>query len=936
MLISSRRNTELWLLLLAAIPSSILFVLVEAGQVVGTDPVFALDQLIMPGLLFALALGIHLALRFLAPNADPSMLPIAYVLYSVGIAFVARLIPERVGTQFIWLVLSSVVLIGILYFTPSLERLGNYKYLLLLTGLALVLSPILIGKEINGSKLWIVVQGFSFQPGEIGRIFIILFLAAYLAENREMLSISTRKFLGLPVPELRVIAPLVVMWAISFVIMVAEKDLGSSLLFFAIFLIMIYVATGRYSYVLIGLGLFGLGGWAAYSNFSHVQTRVEIWLKPFSDPTGKAYQLVQSQFAFADGGLLGTGLGKGVPTRIPFVDTDFIFSAIGEELGLLGATAILLLFLTLIYRALSVAARAKSDMASFTAVGFAASFGVQVFVIVGGVTGLIPLTGITVPFISRGGSSLLASMIMLALLLRAGNETTGVAAEISSTKAGSGALGRRVLSSRLSVITIAIGLIFGALMSQLTWLQVVNAEELQTNSYNTRSFLKERSVARGAILTRDEVTLAQSIARDDGTYRRVYPLGTRAAHLVGYYSEKRGRSGIEAAANDALTGSKRITSFDDALNRAIGMPARGDNVVLTIDSQIQEAAEKALDSYGGNGSIVVLDPRSGELLAAASNPRFNPETIDADWDALSANGNAPLIDRTRNSLTAPGSTFKIVTLTGAYELGIARPDTLYDAPGTLEIGNADVTNFGGTSYKKTDLKSATVKSINTVFGQVAEQMGAQKLVETASNFGFNERIPFELGVKNSLMPKPEEMTLWETAWAGVGQPVGEHESPPGPQTHTMQMALVASAIANEGKIMRPHLIYNIKPLSANAVPYAGSTPRVWKTACSPETAAMVKDAMLETVRTGSGRGAQIPGVNVAGKTGTAEVGKSRPNDAWFIAFAPAENPTVAIAVMLEGAGQGGREAAPAAKPVLEKALEVQATFKDLPLTQSTE
>lgn len=923
----SRRNTELGLLFLAAIPVFILFVLLEAGQSSGALVSFSPDQLIAPAMILALFLLTHLSLRFLAPNADPAMLPAVFALSSIGLAFVARLIPERVFTQFIWLGISLLALVAVLYFVPSLERLGNYKYLLMLAGLVLVLSPILIGKEINGSKLWIVFGGFSIQPGEIGRVFIILFLAAYLAENREMLSISTRKFLGMPLPELRVLGPLIIMWAISFVIMVAEKDLGSSLLFFAIFLVMIYVATGRFSYVFIGLALFGLGGWAAYKNFTHVQTRVSIWLEPFSDPAGKAYQLVQSQFAFADGGLLGTGIGKGMPTRIPFVDTDFIFAAIGEELGLLGAAAVLLLFLALIYRIVSVAARAKSDMASFTAVGFAASFGVQVFVIVGGVTGLIPLTGITVPFISRGGSSLLASCLILALLLRAGDETTGVASELNVSNTASNSLGRRVLTSRLTSLTVLVGIVFASLIAQLTWLQVIHADELKNNAHNTRGLVRERYVARGSILTRDEVTLAVSRPREDGTYMRFYPNGSMASHLLGYYSDKRGRSGIEAAANSALAGERRISTFEDALNKAVGTPSHGDNVVLTIDSRIQQAAEAALSGQSGKGSVVVLDPRNGAVLAAASSPNYNPELIDTEWDALNANEDAPLLDRSRNSLSAPGSTFKIVTLAAAYERGIATPDKVYPAPGRLKIGNADVTNFAGTNYGSADVRTATVKSINTVFAQLADEMGPEALVESSADFGFGETIPFELGINRSLMPEPSEMTVWETAWAGVGQPVGEHESPPGPQTNTFQMALVASAIANEGKIMRPHLIYNIRPVFENAVPYAGTTPRVWKTACSPEVAAQVKEAMVETVRVGSARGSLIKGVNVAAKTGTAEVGKNAPANAWFIAFAPAENPTVALAIMLEGAGQGGRAAAPAAQPILVKALEVQESYE---------
>lgn len=920
----SRRNTELGLLLFAAIPVAILFILVgmRAGDA------FSWQHLAVPAALFGLFIAAHVAIRYYAPNADSAMLPIVFVLSAIGIAFVTRLVPDRAIMQIAWLFLSVIALVVVLALVPSLERLGNYKYIMMVVGLALLLAPAVIGKEINGSKLWIVIGGFSIQPGEIARIFIILFLAAYLAENRELLSISTRRFLGMPLPELRALGPLVLMWGVSFLIMIAEKDLGSSLLFYCIFLVMVYVATGRLSYIVVGLGLFTGGAAIAYKLFSHVQLRVEIWLDPFKDAANKSYQLVQSMFAFADGGILGKGIGQGVPTRIPYVDTDFIFAAIGEELGLLGAGAILLLFLTLIYRSFSVAARAKSDMAGFSAVGFGTSIAFQVFVIVGGVIGLIPLTGITVPFISRGGSSIFASFVLLALLLRAGDETTGVTTEMQTLTHSGHSLGRLALTKRLTVTTIIVGLMFGALLVQLTNLQVVSANKLRNHSANSRPMLKARYIDRGAIVSADGVTLAESKIQEDGTFKRNYPQGRFASHVVGYYSEKHGRTGIEAAANDALSGTERIATFKAWLNQQTGQPTRGDNVALTLNAQVQQAAEAALaSSHSGKGAIVVIDPRSGAVLASASRPNYDPGTIDEEWEAISNSDDGILIDRTRQSLTAPGSTFKIVTLTSALENGIGELSTTYPAPGSTRIGNAPVTNFAGTTYPDSSLEAATIKSINTVFAQLAVDLGPDKLVEGSERFGFNEEIPFDLNVKSSLMPLPGEMTTWETAWAGVGQPVGEHESPAGPQSTVMQMALVASGIANEGKIMRPYIIDTIKPLSEFAVPLSGTSRRVWKTACTPDTAKKVSEAMVKVVEEGTGRGARIPGVKVAGKTGTAEVGKNKVPNAWFIAFAPADNPSVAIAVMLEGAGQGGRLAAPAAKTVLEKALEVQENSK---------
>lgn len=913
----SRRNRELILLLAAALPALLIFALVGAQA----SKNFSWEYLIVPLCLFGLFGAAHIALRYFAPNADPALLPLAFLLCSIGIAFITRLSPDKALTQIAWLFISMVALIVVLAVVPSLERLGNYKYILMTAGIFLMMLPAVIGREINGSKLWLRLGPLSIQPGEIARILIILFLAAYLAENREMLSISTRRFLGIPLQEFKTLGPLVFMWALSFLVLIAEKDLGSSLLFFCIFLIMLYCATGRMSYVLIGLVLFSAGAFAAYMIFGHVQTRVDIWLHPFKDPAGKSYQLVQSLFAFADGGLFGRGIGAGLPTRIPFVDTDFIFAAIGEEMGFLGAAGIIAAFLVFVFRGLSIASRAKSDMSSFTAIGLTSSIGIQLFVIIGGVTGLIPLTGITVPFISRGGSSMLSTFILLALLLRAGDESTGLASELMQTGKGIAALGRVSLINRLSGVGIFFSILLIALIGNLTWLQVIHARSLQNNVANTRGLLKEKYVARGAILTSDDVVLAESVKQSDGTYKRVYPKLHLASHTVGYYSNKYGRSGIERVANDALTGTRSYSSFSDVIAAATNQPVQGNNVKLTINSEIQKTAEKALQSGTGKGAIVVLNPKTGAVLAAASNPTFDPSAIDKDWVELNTNKNAPLLDRSRQTLLAPGSTFKVVTLTGAYANDIAQPDSKYSAPAKIDIGNAPVTNFESSAYAKTTLKQATAKSINTVFGQVAVELGAKNLVAQANKFGFDQKIPYELPVQISLMPNPTEMTTWETAWAGIGQPVGEHDSPAGPQATVFQMALVAGGLANDGKVMKPYVIESIGKEKGTS-PYSQSGGSTFTTACSPAIANEVTDAMKAVINEGSGRGAQITGVQVAGKTGTAEIGKSKTPNAWFIAFAPADNPQVALAIMLENGGQGGRIAAPAARPVLQKALEI--------------
>ncbi|MBI5231657.1 MAG: FtsW/RodA/SpoVE family cell cycle protein [Coriobacteriales bacterium] len=916
------RNIELALLLAAAPPVLIAFGLVDASQ----SETLAWASFIVPLLLLAAFAAAHLAVRVFAPAADPGLLPITFALSGIGLAFVTRLDPELAASQVVWLFAGVAALVVTLIAVRSLEALARYKYSIMLLSIALLVLPVLpgIGREINGARLWLNLGPFSFQPGEIAKVLIVIFLAAYLAEKREMLSVSTKRVLGVWVPPARALGPVLLMWMASLFVLVFERDLGSSLLLFGIFLVMIYVATGRAEYVATGLLLFAGGATLAWRLFDHVKVRVDIWLHPFEDAAGRGYQLVQSLFSLAAGGFTGAGIGRGLPTRIPFVETDFIFSAIGEEIGLLGAAALLVGYLVFSLRGLATASRARSDMAAFTAAGLVAAVVLQTFVIVGGVTRLIPLTGVTLPFVSYGGSSLLSSFIILGLLLRAGDDGTGeaVAMQLTSTSGfgDGGVLGRLALKRRLVRTAQAVSIMIAALVVNLTFVQVVQAPALAANPNNTRNLADQLRQDRGSILTSDGTILAESVPSGDSFERR-YPEGEFASHTVGYYSARYGRAGTEAAENDALAGRREFRSVGDAMDAWLGRPVKGNDVVLTIRDDVQQAAIDSIEGY--RGACVVLDPKTGAVLASASNPGFDPNNVDEGWEQLSSDtGPAPLVDRSRSARYPPGSTFKVVTLTGVLGSGTSSLEREYRGPGRMEIGNAPVTNFEGGSYDRISLRDATARSVNTVFAQAAVELGAEKLVSQAEGFGFNKRVPYELPARTSLMPNPAEMTTWETAWAGVGQPVGEHESPPGPQSTVLQMAEVASGIANNGRVMRPHVVEKIADPAGRTL--ATTRPRLWTTATDPTTAAEVRDVMVYTVSNGSGAAAQIDGVEVGGKTGTAEVGKGLETNAWFIAFAPAEDPTVAMAIMLEQGGVGGRRAAPRAKPVLEAALASQA------------
>lgn len=920
----NRRNIELALLCIASPLAILLFAMIALNQ--GEELGWA--SIGVPVGIFACFIVAHLAIRKFAPGADPAILPISFALSSIGIAFVTRLAPDLALRQVGWLFLGIVFMVAVIVFMRNMDRTANYKYTLMIVGLLLLLSPLLpvVGNEIYGSRIWLSIGGFSFQPGEIAKIFIVLFLAGYLAQNREMLSIFTHKAGPFKFPDLPTILPLLIMWLISMAIVVFEKDLGSALIVYFVFLTMLYVATGKKFYLVVGLVTIAVGAVILFMFFSHVQVRVDTWLDPFADPTDKGYQLVQSIFSMADGGLFGVGIGSGLADNIPIVESDFIFAAIAEETGLLGAAGLLLLYLCFAIRGLVTAARAKSDVSSFIAVGLTATIVLQAFIIVGGVTRLIPLTGLTLPFVSQGGSSLLASFIAVGFLLKCGDQSTGLGSEIAagtSNMPAEGVLGRVSLGKRITNTMIAFSIMFALLVANLTMIMVVQADEYKNMSINNHTLAKESKTERGTISTYDNVVLAQSIKQEDGTYERVYPAGSLAAHVVGYASEKYGTSGIESSYNDTLKGERNYASWTDVLNSTTGNGTAGNDVRLTINSTIQKAAQNALEGF--SGACVVIDPKTGAVLALASSPTYDAADVETLLqNSGSSSDSSALYNRATQALYPPGSTFKIVTLTGALENDIATESSIFSSPSTMKIGNGDITNFHGRAYGEITLARATELSSNTVYAQLGVQMGADMLVKTAEDFGFNQKVKFDLPLAESLMPNPDEMTEWETAWAAAGEPVGEHESPAGPQTSVLQMAMVGCAIANNGVIQKPYLVDSV--YNAEGKCSFTAQPAALMTATNSSIANRVKTVLEGVVSSGTGTAAAVPGVKIAGKTGTAETGKQI-DDSWFVGIGPSQNCSVVVAIVLEEGADLPGGAAGRAKNVLRTALQVQGVIK---------
>lgn len=439
------RRSEAVLLLLACTIAVSARAFVDANAGDGIDASLA----VYAGSVVAMAIAAHTVIRLRAPAADPVLLPAGFALTGLGLAMIRRVdlayLDRGRSTDFatiqeVWALIGIVGALLLLGFLPDHRLLRRYTYTAGVLGLVGLLLPLVpgLGREVNGARIWISLFGRSLQPGEFAKIAFVIFFAGYLVSNRETLALAGPKVLGIRLPRPRDLGPLLIVWAAALLVQIAQRDLGASLLFFGLFVAMLYVATQRVSWVIVGVGLFAAGAVAAGTIFPHVASRYDAWLHAL-DPavyeSGRSYQLVQGLFGMASGGLFGTGLGDGLPGLVPYAESDFIVASLGEELGLTGLMAILALYLVVVQRALRTAIGVRDGFGKLIATGIGFSMALQLFVVVGGVTRVIPLTGLTTPLLAYGGSSMIANWLAIALLLRISDLARASATDQGQTSA---------------------------------------------------------------------------------------------------------------------------------------------------------------------------------------------------------------------------------------------------------------------------------------------------------------------------------------------------------------------------------------------------------------------------------------------------------------------------------------------------------------------
>ena len=906
------------------------------------DPRGVIKQFwVYAGLLMLGFFILHSALGRRGPVADAYILPCMLILAGLGaIALFSIKDPLRdtdVFTRQIHGVLIGMIA-AMIPFSAKFRsfRPWRYTYLYALLAVFLTILLALFGTGPGGARLKL----FGFQPVEVVKLALVFFVASYLAERWSVLVDKTGPKRTFQMPLFRDIGPLIVMYLISLTTFLLVKDLGPMLLLFGMFVAMLYVATGKPSFVGIGIALVAVTGWLAYVlHLGVFDVRVDMWLHPWKNAHENGMQLGQALWGLGTGGIWGSGLGLGQPAYMPRSGSDLIFASIGEELGLVGSIFVLMICSVLLVRGFRAALHARTDFDRFLGAGVSVLFGIQMVIIIFGVLGLMPLTGVTFPFASFGKSSVIASFFMAGILLdisaNGTRDASDVRLEVRSAIRG--------LSTAMLVLLLGV-----AGIGRLVWIQGIKADEVagrvvitpDADGYirphiNPRLKAIEASIPRGTIYDRNGRPLATSRPSEleelglteEAAVRsrnRCYPYGLPLAHLVGYVDSRCGGPvGFEKWRNNDLRGFEDYAQLLPIYRRRhtpYCPKIEGKDVRLTIDADLQSVVEKALTKYAGavrdrrtgirkhKAAAVVIDVYTGEVLAAASIPSFDPNELTlASWKSYNTDGSeSALFDRSLNGVYPPGSTFKLVTASAALENGLdptvncrhqeSRVRWRWEGETYSRRRIADLEEM--RPHGLTDLAKAVRVSCNVYFAHLGIDLGPQKLYDMTRKYRLS-RIP---------PPKKLAEDLPDNAY-GQGTI----------QVSPLEMARVVAAIANGGVMMKPQFVKDVRlrdTVLESIEPVEMGRP------LDPKSAAALRKMMADVVAKGTGRGV-FNGLNVAvaGKTGSAENEQAdKMPHSWFVGFAPVNDPRIAFAVVVENGGYGRAVAGPVCREIVKAAL----------------
>ncbi|MHB0988344.1 MAG: FtsW/RodA/SpoVE family cell cycle protein [Bellilinea sp.] len=791
----------------------------------------------------------------LSPDHDPYLLPIASLLNGWGLLTIWRLDNFLGMRQTLWLILGLTVIYLLLKSPHWIDSLRRYKYIWLSAGLGLTALTFFFGTYPGGDgpRLWLGCCGLYFQPSEPLKLLLIIYLAAYLAGQ---------VYITLSLPQL--LAPTLILAGAAIALLVAQEDLGTATLIIAIYTIVIYLASARRRVLGISLGLLLAAAIAGYTTFPVIRVRVDTWLNPWLDPGGKSYQLIQSFLAIATGRVFGTGPGLGSPSLIPVAQSDFIAASISEEMGLIGLVGILLLVGLFIFRAFSIAMRAANNFHRFLAAGLGCYFGIQSILIIGGNIRILPLTGVALPFVSYGGSSLLTTFTALGLLLVVSSNEGTASPELPRLRPYlvTGA----ALAGALMVLALAAG-----------WWAVVRSDDLQFRTDNLRWTVHERYVPRGSLLDRSNEAISITTGRP-GSYTRslLYPaLGTS----IGYSDPIFGKGGLEAGLDGYLSGLQGNAASTIWLAEWIyGQPPSGLDVRLSIDLDLQSRVDATL--AGKIGAAVILHAKTGEVLAIASQPSFDPNRMDEKWEEWRNDPDAPLLNRVTQGAYPPGS------ILGPFLYARVKPtldrdpeQVSYSLDGkTLTCARAVAVPLTWETVVAAGCPGALV--------ELGARLSDSQMHDLFLDFGFFSSPEFELPTLAPSLDQP----VTDIVLASLGQS--------GLKVTPLQMALATAQLSNSGARPTPHLASAVRtPHQGWVVLPTGTATTVDGTYAQPEG--------LKTVPTS--------GLPVWDVIGQAQTDDGHPIT-WYISATIHSWPgsPLALALVLEEdnpnlAGQIGRE-----------------------------
>ncbi|MDE7272320.1 MAG: FtsW/RodA/SpoVE family cell cycle protein [Lachnospiraceae bacterium] len=824
-------------------------------------------------------------MRAIYPRANRLIQNHIALLLSISFVILTRISLTRSIRQFMIVAISLVIALIIPAFMKYINLMKRCELLLAAAGI-LTLGVVLInGSIVNGSKLSFSIMGLSFQPSEFVKIIYVLFVAAILSRAQRFIHIVISAVLA----------------AIHVLFLVASKDLGSALIYFITYIILLYIATHKLRYLLLGFAGGSVAAYVSYFMFSHVRVRVSAWLDPWNDINATGYQIAQSLFGIGTGGWFGMGIDAGTPGSIPYVEQDFIFSAICEEFGVLYGICLIAVCVNLFLEIVHVAHSCYDSFMKYTSYGLGIIYIVQLFLTIGGNSKFIPLTGVTLPLISYGGSSVLASLIMFSVVQGLYINNDLYYEEEYEYDYDVSALWRAKLY--MNIVAGFFAILFVAISGYLAHYVYFDSPQVINNSYNAkRQDILAAKTIRGKILSADGQVLAMTMANTD---ERVYPFGEVFAHAIGYASH--GRMGVELSANmflvssDVSLGSKLQDDLADEKHM-------GNTVVTTYDARLQKIAYDAMGLY--SGAVIVTEPSTGRILAMVSKPDFDPNEIGDIWDdILSDTTSSVLLNRVTQGVYPPGSTFKILTF---LEYIRENPESYrnyrFQCTGKFTDNGNTINCFHGTSHGTVDLTKSFAKSCNSSFANIGLTLDRERFKQTLDSLYFNRELPLDFPVKESCISDgiaENDGTMLQTV---IGQ--GTTQMTP------IQIAMITAMIANNGEMMAPYMIDHVE--SANGDVIKKYTPTSLGQLITEQEAAVLQEVMEAVVQDGTGTRLNSEGYRAAGKTGSAEFNDSSDSHAWFTGYTYDTEYPLQITVIMEGAGSGGEYAVPMARRILDQ------------------